>query len=151
MFNQKKNHSKVKKTLKAKTGVADTLISQQTIITGDIHFSGVLYIDGHVKGNILSVETEDTLLTIGINGIVEGDIQAPYITILGRIIGNVNALERIELMKKAHVNGNVNYQLMEMAIGAEINGKMLRSVEEPKRIAHKKKSSYKQDTEATLT
>ncbi len=133
-----------KKSPKAKAGAADTLICKQTKITGDISFTGVLYIDGHVKGDISAEETENSLLTIGNNGFVEGQIKVPHIMILGRVKGDVHALEHVELMSEARIEGNVYYKLIEMAMGAEVNGQMVHREEKPKLIGHQKKVSPKQ-------
>jgi cytoskeletal protein CcmA (bactofilin family) len=37
----------------------------------------------------------------------------------------VRALQRVELGSSARVHGNVEYGLIEMAIGAEVNGKLV--------------------------
>ncbi|PHS17030.1 MAG: cell shape determination protein CcmA [Kangiella sp.] len=132
--------SKKKQSPKAKAGAADTLVCKQTKITGDINFTGVLYIDGHVKGNITSDEVDNSLLTIGNNGFVEGEIQVPHIVILGRVSGDVHALEHVELMADARVVGNVYYKLIEMAMGAEVNGQMLHRTEKQKLISHQKEA-----------
>jgi len=82
MFGSNKN-----KSHKAKAGAADTLICKRTKINGDIKFTGVLYIDGHITGDISAEEMENSFLTIGLNGYVEGQINVPHIMVLGRIKG----------------------------------------------------------------
>ncbi|MFT6735296.1 MAG: cytoskeletal protein CcmA (bactofilin family) [Polaribacter sp.] len=139
--------SKKKQSPKAKAGAADTLICKQTKISGDINFTGVLYIDGHVKGNIISEEVDNSLLTIGKNGFVEGEIQVPHIVILGRVNGDVHALEHVELMSEARIEGNVYYKLIEMAMGAEVNGQMLHKIEKQKLISHQKETHQKKTNE----
>jgi cytoskeletal protein CcmA (bactofilin family) len=125
-----------KNSPKAKAGAADTLICKQTKITGDISFTGVLYIDGYVKGDVTAEELENSLLTIGTNGYVEGLINVPHIMILGRVKGDVHALEHVELMAESRIEGNVYYKLIEMAMGAEVNGQMLHTVEKQKLLGH---------------
>jgi len=141
MFGSKKNNSP-----KAKAGAADTLICKQTKIVGDINFDGVLYIDGHVKGNISSEEVENSLLTIGVNGFVEGEVRVPHIMILGRVKGDVHALEHVELMAESRIEGDVYYNLIEMSMGAEVNGQMLHTVEKQKLLSHHKKNLEKKST-----
>jgi cytoskeletal protein CcmA (bactofilin family) len=137
--------SNKKSTPRAKAGAADTLICKQTKITGDISFNGVLYIDGHVKGNITSEELDNSLLTIGVNGFVEGEVKVPHIMILGRVKGDVHALEHVELMAESRVEGDVYYQLIEMSMGAEVNGQMLHTVEKQKLLSHHNKADSKKD------
>ncbi len=136
MFGNRNKGSKKQNSPKAKAGAADTLICKQTKITGDINFTGVLYVDGHVKGDISAEEVENSLLTIGTNGYVEGEINVPHIMILGRVKGDVHALEHVELMSDSRVEGNVYYKLIEMAMGAEVNGQMLHTVEKQKLLGH---------------
>jgi prepilin-type processing-associated H-X9-DG protein len=145
MFGSKKQNSP-----KAKAGAADTLICKQTKITGDINFTGVLYVDGHVKGNISAEEVENSLLTIGTNGYVEGEINVPHIMILGRVKGDVHALEHIELMSDSRVEGNVYYKLIEIAMGAEVNGQMLHTVEKQKLLGHHGAEQAKKDNTSAL-
>ena len=45
------------------------------------------------------------------------------------VIGDVHVSEHVELMSKARITGNVYYNLIEMAIGAEVNGKLVHSQE----------------------
>jgi len=119
-----------KKSVKARTGAADTLITQSTKITGDIHFSGVLYVDGHINGNIIADELKEALVTVGLNGHIEGDVLSPHVIVYGRVDGNVKATEHVELNEQACITGDVNYKLIQMAMGAEVNGKLLKLGEE---------------------
>jgi cytoskeletal protein CcmA (bactofilin family) len=119
-----------KKAVKAKSGAADTLITQNTKIVGNISFSGVLYVDGHIHGNIEANDTKDALVTVGLNGHIEGDVHSPHVVIFGEVEGDVRATEHIELKDKACVKGDVSYKLIEMAMGAEVNGKLLKLAEE---------------------
>ena len=96
-----------------------TLIAPGTVIHGDVKFTGVMHMEGVVQGNITS---EDGLLTIAGNGDVEGDIHAPRIVIDGSVRGNVYASEHLELVSGAVIEGNVFYQVIEMAKGAQVNG-----------------------------
>jgi len=145
MFGSKKNNSP-----KAKAGAADTLICKQTKITGDVSFTGVLYVDGHIKGDISAEEMESSLLTIGTNGYVEGQISVPHIVILGKVKGDVRAIEHVELMADSRVEGNVYYKLMEMAMGAEVNGQMLHTVEKQKLLSHQGSTGVKKDSKSKL-
>jgi len=131
---------KKKQSPRAKAGAADTLISQETKISGNINFTGVLYVDGFIKGDIIADEHENSLLTIGQNGYVEGEIHVPHILVFGRVKGDVHALEHVELMSNARIEGNVYYKLIEMAMGAEVNGQMLHKEQKTKLLGHHKKS-----------
>lgn len=136
---------KKKSSPRAKAGAADTLISRETKILGNVNFTGVLYIDGYVKGDVTADEFESSLLTVGQNGFIEGEINVPHILVFGRVKGDVHALEHVELMSEARIEGNVYYKLIEMAMGAEVNGQMLHKEEQTKLISHQKKTKPKEE------
>ncbi len=110
-----------------------TLIAKGTVIKGDVTFSGALYLEGHVEG-ALRAEGPEALLTLSEQGQVHGEIHAPRVTINGEVKGDIHASERLELAGAARVDGNVHYKLLEMAAGAQINGRMVHQSEPPKRL-----------------
>jgi cytoskeletal protein CcmA (bactofilin family) len=103
---------------------ATTLISRETRIVGDIHFSGNLDIEGVVEGNVTSRPGEDAFLRVVENGCIHGDLRAPAVVINGTVEGDVYASESLELAPHARVQGNVMYKLVEMSVGAEVNGSL---------------------------
>ncbi len=102
-----------------------TLITMKAEIQGDIRISEALQIEGAVKGNILADPDSNADVTIGKNGIVEGEIRAPHIVINGEVKGDVYSSDHITLNKNALVTGDVHYVMMEMVMGAKVNGKLL--------------------------
>ena len=116
---------KGKPARKARAAQFDTLISNKTSISGDVHFSGGLHIDGKVEGTIYAEDGSDAVLRISDAGEVEGDVYAPHIIINGTVYGNVYSTEDLELASRAAVHGNVYYHLIEMAMGAAVNGSLL--------------------------
>lgn len=103
---------------------ATTLISQDTVIEGDIRFSGTLDIEGLVRGNIIAEPGKDAVLRLVGKGRVEGDIRVPSVIINGEVQGDVHSSKQVELAANARVQGNVFYSLVEMAAGAEVNGSL---------------------------
>ncbi len=101
-----------------------TLVSTETVIVGDVHFSGVLDVEGLVKGNIVAEPGKDALVRIVDKGRVEGEIRAPSVVINGAVEGDVYATVHLELASRARVLGDVYYALVEMAAGAEVNGNL---------------------------
>ncbi|MFW5451497.1 MAG: polymer-forming cytoskeletal protein [Methylophagaceae bacterium] len=126
MFNKGKN--------KAKSTRIDTLIGQYTHIKGDVSFSGGLRVDGSIAGNISAAGDNDSVLTLSEQGSIEGEIKVPHLIINGSISGNVYATEHVELAPQAKVQGNVYYHLLEMAMGAEVNGQLIRMTEKDDKI-----------------
>jgi cytoskeletal protein CcmA (bactofilin family) len=102
-----------------------TLITAKAEILGDIRISEALQIEGAIKGNILADPDSNAEVTIGVKGIVEGEIRAPHVVINGEVKGDVYSSEHITLNKNALVTGDVHYVMMEMVMGAKVNGKLL--------------------------
>ncbi len=125
------------KSKKAVSARIDTLIGQGTEINGDLVFSGGLHVDGRIKGNVIAEKGSDALLILSEFGHIEGEVSVPNMVLNGEIIGDVFGSSRVELAPKSRINGSVYYNLIEMAIGAEVNGGLVHeSAEnfEPKRL-----------------
>lgn len=102
----------------------DTLISAKTEIEGDIHFSGGVHVEGVVKGNLIGKPDSNATVRISDKGRIEGKVSAPNIIVNGEVKGDVHALKYIELAKKAQITGDLYYHMMEMVLGAQVNGKL---------------------------
>lgn len=129
---------------KIKSSKIDTLVGQGVEVSGDIKFQGGLHLDGKIKGNVSTADdAEGTVLVISDRGCVEGDVHVAYAIINGEVIGNVYASEKLELSAKARISGNVEYNLLEMASGAEINGTMQHNLQGKKKklLEHQKEES----------
>jgi len=142
--------SKNKKSkAKPKSGAADTLITLDTKITGDVEFSGVLFVDGHIKGNITAQEGNHSLLTIGSEGHIEGEVTVPQVVIYGYVKGDVHTSEHLNLQKESCVEGDVFYNLLEMSMGASVNGQLVKKDTARKLLDHKPDND-KNDLQSTL-
>jgi cytoskeletal protein CcmA (bactofilin family) len=106
-----------------------TLVGGDTRIHGDLEFSGGCLIDGYVRGNVKSVRDENSTLNVSERGCVEGSVMVPHVLLNGTIKGDVRATRRVQLGSNARVVGNVQYNLIEMAVGAEVNGKLIHESE----------------------
>ena len=102
-----------------------TIIGQLSRVEGDIHFTGSLHIDGTIKGNIIAGEGSTSVLTVSEHGSIEGGVQLATVILNGTVSGDIRSDERIELASKAKVNGDVYYHLIEMAMGAQVNGSLI--------------------------
>ncbi|MBL8300350.1 MAG: polymer-forming cytoskeletal protein [Rhodanobacteraceae bacterium] len=126
MFSSKKGSAKSSYS-------ATTLIAKGTIIRGDLTFSGAIYLEGRIEGT-LRADGTDACLTLSDQGSVIGEIHAPRVVLNGEVKGDVHAAERLELAEAARIEGNIYYKVLEMAAGAQINGKMVHQNEAPKRL-----------------
>jgi len=106
------------------TGAASggtTLISSETTIKGDITFTGQLDVEGTVEGSI-QAGSGDAVLRVVSGGRVSGEIKVAHATVNGKIEGDIHSSERLVLAEQAVVDGDVYYNLIEMAVGAKVNG-----------------------------
>src|SRR5271167_1082905 len=109
----------------SKNANIDTLIGAKTRINGDVEFNGGLHLDGYINGNVRGEPGGDTFLSVSEQGCIEGSVTAPNVILNGIVKGDIEASERVELGSKARVLGNVQYTIIETAVGAQINGKLI--------------------------
>jgi cytoskeletal protein CcmA (bactofilin family) len=103
----------------------DTIIGQHTHLQGDVRFTGGLHVDGKITGNVVAEAGTDAVLTVSELGRIEGEVRVPNLVLNGAVVGDVHAGQHVELAPQAKVTGNVFYRLIEMAMGAEVNGNLV--------------------------
>ena len=104
-----------------------TMIAKGTEVSGDVKFEGGLLVEGTIKGNVRAEEGSEALLRLSEAGRIEGEIHVPNVVINGEVTGDVHSTAHVELAAKAVVNGNVHYHLIEMVMGAQVNGALVHS------------------------
>ena len=114
------------------TGDVETLIGPRVQISGDVSFSGGLYVEGTVQGSV--VAEENGVLTLAENGRIEGEVRAPHVVISGQLIGDIHAGERVQLNSSARVQGNIYYKSVEMQAGAMITGGLIHADQPPRQL-----------------
>lgn len=102
-----------------------TLIAVNTRIEGDVHFSDQLLVNGEIHGNVYAEPESDAGLTVSAKGAVSGEIRVPNVVINGRVVGDIYASKHVELAAEARVEGNVYYHLIEMVMGARVDGSLV--------------------------
>jgi cytoskeletal protein CcmA (bactofilin family) len=121
---------------KSKAAKIATVIGEGTVLKGSIIFSGGLHVDGRVEGNVQAEPDSASALTLSEKGVIDGDIHVPNVIINGEVNGDVYGGQRVELAPKARVTGTVYYNLLEMAMGASVNGQLIHSKEPQRRIGY---------------
>ena len=104
----------------------DTLIGKAARVQGDIEFKGGLHLDGRIVGGVRSDDSRDSTLSVSETGYIEGAVQVPNVVLNGTIRGDIHAIERVVLGATAKVEGNLYYGVIEMTLGAQIIGKLVR-------------------------
>ncbi|MBK8285357.1 MAG: polymer-forming cytoskeletal protein [Ahniella sp.] len=119
-----------KKSMNAAIPGGITLISEQSTFKGDLRFTGgQVRIEGRVVGSVVAEAGAGASIEICTKGAVEGEVHGPMIVIDGQVHGNIVSTERVSLLSKARIHGNLFYKVLEMAAGAQVNGQ-IRRVEE---------------------
>ena len=113
------------KPVKAKTAEVDTLIGHATTVKGDLTFDGGLHVEGVIIGNVRSQGEGKAMLILNESGSIEGDVEVANLLINGTVTGDVYSVGHCELAPNARINGNVYYKILEMAVGAQINGNLV--------------------------
>jgi cytoskeletal protein CcmA (bactofilin family) len=101
-----------------------TLIGTGTAVVGDVRFAGGLHLEGRVEGNVEATD-DQARLDISEQGRVSGEIHVGTVIVNGIVEGDIYADNRLVLGTRAHIDGNVYYNVLEMAAGAEVNGKLI--------------------------
>ena len=109
----------------------DTLIGKSVSVQGDVEFTGGLHVDGRITGSVRATHGSAASLSVSEHGVIEGSVEASNVVLNGRVNGDIIGSERVVLGGKARVRGNVHYGVIEMALGAEINGKLVPRNETP--------------------
>ena len=102
-----------------------TVIGVGALIEGSIHFAGGIHVDGTIHGDVSADQDELSTLILSDTGLIEGDVRVPNLVLNGKIVGDVLAKGRVELAANARVTGTLYYKLLEMEMGAEVNGQLV--------------------------
>jgi cytoskeletal protein CcmA (bactofilin family) len=114
----------------------DTLVGKAARVHGNVDFAGGLHLDGQIAGHVRATPIEGSSLSVSETGAVEGDVEAWDVMLNGSVNGDILARGRVVLGSSARVHGNVYYGVIEMALGAQIMGKLTRtSAPEPAKAA----------------
>ena len=103
----------------------DTLIGKGSRIDGNLRYKGGLHVDGEIHGNVHAEEGSESMLSLSQHGVIRGEVKVPHISINGSVEGDVHAEKRLELGAEARITGDVYYNLIQIAVGATVNGKLV--------------------------
>jgi len=102
----------------------ETLVGKNTCVTGDLTFTGGLHVEGRIEGNVQAGD-ESSVLILSEDGLIQGDVHVPNTILNGQIEGDVYSSDHVELAPRARITGNVYYNLIEMSMGATLNGNLI--------------------------
>lgn len=94
-------------------------IGKSVVIKGELNGSEDLTIEGQVEGKI---ELRQNVLTIGANGKIKAQVFAKSVIILGEVIGNVSASDKVDIRDNGSVDGDIAAPRVAIAEGAHFRG-----------------------------
>src|SRR5215211_4887796 len=94
-------------------------IGKSVVIKGELNGSEDLTIEGQVEGKI---ELRQNVLTIGPNGRIKAQVFAKAVIILGEVVGNVSATEKVDIRDNGSVDGDITSPRVAIAEGAHFRG-----------------------------
>lgn len=103
----------------------ETLVAAGTRIEGNVTVAGGLHLEGTILGNVTAEPNAKSVLSVAPKGVVEGNVDVARVIVHGEVRGDIIAREKVELGPTARVSGNVSYGVIEMAAGAQIQGRLV--------------------------
>jgi len=94
-------------------------IGRTLVIKGEISGSEALYIDGRIEGKITM---PDSRVTIGRNGKVDASIQAREVVVMGKVTGNIECSDRVDIRAEGSVSGDISTVRISVEDGAALKG-----------------------------
>jgi len=95
-----------------------SVIAANHKVTGTISAAEDLLIQGRVEGKILS----DATLVIDASAIIEGEILARHVIVRGVVIGDVSAVEQIEVAPSGQILGDLRTRRLALKAGGRVSG-----------------------------
>jgi len=94
-------------------------IGKSLIVKGEVSGSESLYIDGKVEG---AINLPGNRVTVGRNGQVAANIMAREIVVLGKVRGNCQASDRVDIRSEGSLTGDVIAARISIEDGAFFKG-----------------------------
>jgi len=99
----------------ATTTADQATIGKSLVIKGEVTGSESLYIDGRVEG---SINLSGNRVTVGRNGVVNANVNAREIVVIGKLKGNLTASDRVDIRNEGSLTGDVVAQRISIEDGA---------------------------------
>ncbi|HWY23052.1 MAG TPA: polymer-forming cytoskeletal protein [Candidatus Acidoferrum sp.] len=99
--------------------IEQATIGRTLVIKGEISGAEALYIDGRIEGKI---SLPDNRITIGRNGVVQANITAREVVVMGKVNGNIECSDRVDIRSEGSVTGEVSTVRISVEDGAVLKG-----------------------------
>src|SRR5689334_19866766 len=99
--------------------IEQATIGRTLVIKGEVSGSESLYIDGRVEGTLTF---KDHRVTVGRNGVVQANISAREVVIMGKVTGNVECSDSVDIRSEGTLTGDIVSQRISVEDGAMLRG-----------------------------
>jgi cytoskeletal protein CcmA (bactofilin family) len=99
--------------------IEQATIGRSIVIKGEVSGSESLYIDGRIEGTLTF---KDHRVTVGRNGVVQANISAKEVVIMGKVTGNVECSDRVDIRSEGSLTGDVHSRRISVEDGALLRG-----------------------------
>jgi len=110
--------------------IEQATIGRTVVIKGEVSGSESLYIDGRVEGTVI---VKDHRVTVGRNGVVAANISAREVVIMGKVTGNIECTDRVDIRSEGSLTGDIVSQRISVEDGAMLRGSVQLAPSEQKR------------------
>jgi cytoskeletal protein CcmA (bactofilin family) len=121
-------------------------IGKSLVIKGEVTGAESLFIDGRIEGTI---SVPGHRVTVGHNGNVVANIKAKEIVIMGKVQGNVECSDRLDLRSESQLSGDVITHRVSVEEGAILKGGI--EVRDPEKKDQKTQEQVQQKQEVPKT
>jgi cytoskeletal protein CcmA (bactofilin family) len=100
-----------------------SLVGTGTVVEGKIKTDGSIRIDGKVVGDLIAKAN----VAVGLGGVIEGNLSGKNVSLAGKVVGTVEAAEKLVLEPKCMVKGDIRAARLVVDEGAVFDGQCLMS------------------------
>jgi cytoskeletal protein CcmA (bactofilin family) len=98
-----------------------TIVGKLLVVKGELSGNEALVVGGEVEG---SITLHGQRLTVRPDGRICGNIEARHVILHGRVEGDIQASDRVELFKSASFTGDISTARISIEEGAFFKGKL---------------------------
>lgn len=95
----------------------ETIIGMESTVRGELTIAGTVRVDGTIEGDIAA-----DFVVVGETGRIQGNIRSRGTVVGGRVDGNIDSSETVELKHSARVFGEIRTAKLVMSEGALFDG-----------------------------
>ena len=98
-----------------------TFVGKLLVVKGELSGNEALVVDGEVEG---SITLHGQRLTVRPQGRIRGNIEARHVILQGRVEGDIQASDRVELFRSASLTGDISTPRISIEEGAFFTGRL---------------------------